>query len=159
MADLLLIKRENENFLEGKEAMATPLDAHKMHIMEHKCVLADPDLRTDPELVRNVLDHIQQHIDYLRNSDPDLLQLIGEQPLAPPGQLPPDGSMPPGPMNPPQGSLQGNPMGGMMQNNQGMVPPGEKIVNEEMIDEMPGMPKPPEPFETLPVTADQMTPA
>jgi hypothetical protein len=85
MNELLLIKSENEQMLEGKDVLVSPLDKHRLHINEHKAVLSDPDLRRDPELVRIVLDHIEKHLNALRETDPALLQLVGEQPLPPIG--------------------------------------------------------------------------
>ena len=121
MSELLLIKAENEKMLEGKHSIVSPLDSHRIHILEHKSVLADPDLRDDPELVQNVLDHIQMHVDALRNTDPDLLMLMGEQPLTPPGAAPPSQG-PQGPM--PGGS---SPMPDMMSPNQGQIQPETPI--------------------------------
>jgi hypothetical protein len=94
MSEILLIKKENEFLLEGKQVTAALLDAHRQHIMEHKATASDPELRLNPELISNLYDHIQQHIDFLRTADADLLQLIGETPLNDPanqGQpLPPE---------------------------------------------------------------------
>jgi hypothetical protein len=105
MSELLLIKRENEMMLEGKEVFAALLDKHRLHIMEHQAVISDPELRSNPELLAQVQAHIQEHIDILRSADPDLLQLIGEQPLQPQGQpqqtppMPgPEGEMSPQPV-------------------------------------------------------------
>lgn len=98
MADLILIQSENEMLLEGRDVMAHPLDQHRMHIMEHRAVTSDPDLRRNPELSKKVNDHIQEHIDMLKNVSPDLLQLIGEQPLQPAQQPEAGGQLPPGPM-------------------------------------------------------------
>ena len=111
MADLLLIQSENEWLLEGRDVFADALDQHKLHILEHRAVISDPELRRNPELTRKVHDHIQEHIDMLKNVSPDLLQLIGEQPLQP--AMPPEagGMLPPGPMNPPP-EAQGAPAGG-----------------------------------------------
>jgi hypothetical protein len=81
----LLIRAENERLSEGStEVMAVATDAHSQHIREHMNVLADPDLRLDPELNARVLSHIQQHIDLLQTTDPNLLAIMGEQPLGPP---------------------------------------------------------------------------
>lgn len=116
ISDLLLIKRENEWLMDGKEVFASPLDQHRMHIMEHRCVVNDPELRQNPELLARVQDHIQEHIDMLRNVDPDLLMLINEQPLQNPnaGQQAP-GMAPPGqegaaPIAPPGAGAQGGPV-------------------------------------------------
>lgn len=93
-SELLLIQRENEMLLEGAPVQATALDQHKTHILEHKNVLNDPELRSNIDLVRGVQDHIQEHLDFLRNTDPDLLMLLGEQPLTPiPGAMA-DGAVP-----------------------------------------------------------------
>jgi len=81
-----LIKLENEKLVEGEqgEVMAIATDDHQLHIKEHKYVLNDPDLRKDNELVKKVLNHIQQHIDLLRNTDPQMLGMFGQQSLQPP---------------------------------------------------------------------------
>lgn len=123
ISDLLNIKRENELFLEGQPVMANFLDQHRMHIMEHRVVINDPDLRSNVELYTNVMNHIQEHINMLRTVDPDLLMLINEQPLANP--------MAPQPMQggqPPQGGEQGGaPAAPMM--------PGGPMGNSKIIEE------------------------
>lgn len=98
MSDLLLIQSENEWLLEGKEVYADPLDLHKLHIMEHRAVISDPELRRNPDLAKKVHDHIQEHINMLKQVSPDLLQLIGEQPLQPDQAPVAGGELPPGPM-------------------------------------------------------------
>lgn len=109
ISDLLLIKRENEWMLEGKPVFANPLDQHRMHIVEHRAVINDPELRENPELLASVQAHLQEHIDMLRNVDPDLLMLINEQPLQNP-------NAPQQPNMPPQPGAPGGPMG-----NQGVI--------------------------------------
>ncbi|MFO0203354.1 MAG: hypothetical protein ACK528_09525, partial [Alphaproteobacteria bacterium] len=185
MNEILLIKKENEILMSGNPVMAELLDQHAQHIMEHRTVMADPDLRMNPELRMVVQQHIQEHIDYLRNVDPDLLMLTGQQPLQPPmppmpegGPMPPPpggpmgspppnaGPMPPMPPAPPappaagpvgqQGDLQG-----LLRQPSGMPPnpqdliTGQGSTGGEMI---PGVPKPPAPFQNLPVTAQDMLP-
>jgi hypothetical protein len=101
-SELLLIKSENEALVANELVMAVATDQHSLHIKEHKCVLADPDLRKDPQLVARTLMHIQEHLDLLRGLDPQLLAMMGEQSLAPPPAVGPDGQpLPPG--APPQG--------------------------------------------------------
>lgn len=87
-SELLLIKAENEKLVSGGLVVAVFTDQHSLHIKEHKCVLADPDLRMDPELVQRTLEHIQEHVNLLRTTDPDMLMMMGEQPLSPPGGSP-----------------------------------------------------------------------
>lgn len=99
---LFLVKAENERLMNAEPVMAVFTDLHKLHINEHSAVLSDPELRMNPELVQAVSAHIQQHIDLLRNTDPETLQMLGQQPLQPPP--PPQGQQapPPGPQgNPP----------------------------------------------------------
>lgn len=102
-SELDLIKSENEDMVMSKEVIVIATDQHKMHIREHKAVLADPDLRKNPELVKVVLDHIQEHINLLRQTDPDLLAIIDEQPLSPPGGSPANQNQ----QQPPASSMQG----------------------------------------------------
>lgn len=82
---LSLISSENEKLAAGDvEVLAIATDDHSLHIREHRNVLSDPELRRDPELVQRVLEHIQEHIQLLRETDPDLLAFLQQQPLGPP---------------------------------------------------------------------------
>lgn len=154
MNELLLIKSENEQMLEEKEVLVSPLDKHRLHINEHKAVLSDPDLRRDPSLVRLVLDHIEDHLNALRETDPALLQLVGEQPLPPIGM---DQGPLPGQEMPSNESIQNSQMQQVMQTQGGNVQAGETVqaaTGQQL--QVPGVPSPPPPFENMPVTADQM---
>jgi hypothetical protein len=80
----LLIKAENERLADGEtNVVATAVDKHSLHIREHMNVLADPDLRQDQELSQRVLGHILEHVNLLSTTDPNLLAIIGEQPIGP----------------------------------------------------------------------------
>jgi hypothetical protein len=154
MNELLLIKSENEQMLEEKEVLVSPLDKHRLHINEHKAVLSDPDLRRDPSLVRLVLKHIEDHLNALRETDPALLQLVGEQPLPPIGM---DQGPLPGQEMPSNESIQNSQMQQVMQTQGGNVQAGETVqaaTGQQL--HVPGVPSPPPPFENMPVTADQM---
>ena len=87
-SELDLIRSENEKIIDGEYMQAVFTEQHSLHIKEHKSILSDPDLKKDPELVQRVADHIQQHIDLLRTTDPDILMMFGEQPLGPAGGSP-----------------------------------------------------------------------
>lgn len=165
MNELLLIKAENEKMMEGTNPLVSPTDKHSEHITEHTAILSDPDTRNDGELVKIVMDHIQQHMDALRNTDPDLLKLCGQTPLPPiqaPGgnpqgpspqngqpQAPPPqpGAPPPNhPPMPPQGALNHSPNAKVMAAPQGMAQPGEKISSgpgQEQNAPLPHLPKVP----------------
>lgn len=105
-SQLYLVKDENENLVGGEPVIAVFTDNHSLHITEHSAVLSNPELRFDLELVKRVTEHIQEHINLLRNTDPDTLTMLGQQPLqplTPPPQIPP----PPGQQGPPADSMNG----------------------------------------------------
>lgn len=127
-SQLWLVKSENERMVENEPVVALLTDDHVLHIKEHSTVLADPELRFNQELVAQVTAHIQEHIDLLRNTDPDTLMILGQQPLAP--QNAPQGQ-PQGQQMPPDESMQGQVpemMGGApvatQLNQQGAAPNG-----------------------------------
>lgn len=101
LSELANIKAENENLSQGKPVTVIATDDHVLHIKEHKCVVASPDARENPQVVKTVLDHIQQHIQQLQTVDPNLLNILGQPSLAPqaappsaPGQQPQGGPPP-----------------------------------------------------------------
>jgi hypothetical protein len=136
MSELMLIKRENETFLDGQSVPTTMLDQHRMHIMEHKGVISDPSIRQNPLILQAVLSHIQEHINHLRTADPDILQLIGETPLNPPQQagqpIPPE-NMPP--VHAVESSPMGDVMNGMQEGAQAPASalPGLPTVNAALL--------------------------
>jgi hypothetical protein len=145
MDQFLLAQSENERLLNGEPVFASMLDAHKQHIMDHRKVFSDPEMRKDPELLKNAHAHIQEHIDLLRGADPDLLQLIGEQPLNPPQGIPQNGSLPAGPMrNPPKSATSNNTMQNVMQPEQGLPQAGDSIMGQESMERMPNIPQVPQ---------------
>lgn len=98
------VKRENEKMLRGEKVPVLATDAHMYHIKKHKAILDDPDMR-DPNnpAVQQVLEHILEHVEMLRSTDPGLLAIMQEQPLGPaagtppanPQGMDPNASMPP----------------------------------------------------------------
>lgn len=138
MTDQLdVVRAENEALLKGKPVIALAIDRHSIHIREHISVLSDPDFRFDEDLVKRTMNHVMEHINLLRGTDPYVLQVIGEQPAPPVG-----GSQPNMEQEIP------NQSGGMEQ-------------TLEMQDQgaTPGMPEaatPPEGFEDLPQTPQEM---
>lgn len=89
MSELLLIRAENEKLAQGVPMQAIATDDHALHIRQHRQVTASPASRENEPLVQAVLDHQQQHIDLLRNTDPLLLSTLGIP-------VPPDSNGPPG---------------------------------------------------------------
>lgn len=138
MNENLLIKDENEMLINGEEVVAIAIDRHDLHIREHRAVLASQELRRDADLVARTLAHIQEHIDLLQNTDPNLIMLIKEQPIQPPA--------PPMPPGAPQGAPPAPADMGMMAN-----PEAQSVA---VADQMQGLPKPAgDPNQ--PVTAEQ----
>lgn len=176
MNEILLIKKENEVLMSGKPVMAELLDQHAQHIMEHRTVMADPDLRMNPDLRMVVQQHIQEHIDYLRNVDPDLLMLTGQQPLQPPAPPMMPGMMPPPgmPTMGPQGGQMGPPppnagpqiphpqdMEALMRQPSGMPSTPDSMIKGQGNPGggiMPNLPKPPGPFRNMPTQAKDVLP-
>ncbi len=108
--ETLLMRNENEKMMDGEKPIITVIDSHKQHIDYHRSILFDPDLREDPTIVGIIQEHIQEHINALRTTDPALLMLLNQQPLPPPPP-PPGMGPPPGPPGPPQGAPPQGPPG------------------------------------------------
>ena len=90
--DLMLIKDENEKLSAGEVPPVHLTDMHPRHIMGHRRCLGDPESRKDPELAMRVNQHLQMHIDVLSTGNPQLLLLLGMQPLSAPMMMPPGAS-------------------------------------------------------------------
>lgn len=83
-SEMLLIKAENEALADGREQTALKTDQHLQHINEHKVILASPEARENPEILRITLDHIDQHVALLQDPmNATLLALLNQQSLAP----------------------------------------------------------------------------
>lgn len=141
--DLFLIKGENEALMVGEQVAAVFSDDHIRHINQHKNVLDDIRLRRDPDLVRRVYEHINEHIELLRTVDPQLLTALGQQPImSPQGGTPDDFKDPNTSVN--TGAGDGSvPL--VMEQQQDIQQPNEA-----------NMPNPPPPFENLPVNPEEI---
>jgi hypothetical protein len=148
-AQTLLIRDENEKMLGGETVPVLLTDFHKDHILEHSSILADTDLRKDQRLCKIVLDHLQEHIKQLQTGDPNLLGLMGQQPLSPPPAAPAAPSGPPGVGSPPKNGVaaQQPPNPGAPPKPAGPPSPGLPNAN------IPQVPKPPAPFQNQPTQA------
>lgn len=90
-SDAMLIKEENEQIKKGEKPVCLMLDNHGEHILEHKTVFSSPEARSNPQITQVGLDHIQEHIEFMRTMPPDLAAVITGQPLppeAPPAPMP-----------------------------------------------------------------------
>lgn len=133
----LLMRSENESMMDGEKPIITVTDNHKNHIDYHRSLLFDPDLRKDATLVSIVSEHIQEHINALRTTDPDLLMLLGQQPLQPPPSNPQDAGANPGGPNPPPPGPPGQVPDEMMPPEEGQMGPG--IMGGHLVG--PGIPE------------------
>lgn len=81
-SQLRLIRDENETLAEGGAVIALITDDHKKHILDHASVLANPMVRQSNSIVvKNTLDHIQQHLDLAQSMPPALAMLLKQDPL------------------------------------------------------------------------------
>lgn len=97
--EMMYIKQENEMLMDGEPVKAVLTDDDKLHIQEHKNVIADARLRMsdDPKaanVVKNTLTHIAEHENNFimkMKSRPTLMQLLNQAPAMPPGAPAPGG--------------------------------------------------------------------
>ena len=136
-----LIQAENERLMKGTAVPALVIDDHKEHILRHRTILNDIDIRLDEEKSAVIFAHLQEHIEFARSTDPAVLIMTNQQ------QLPPNPATAPAPetTNQPQ------------QNSEGQSPIAQVAEGSEQTQGqmMPGVPQPatpPEPFENLPTT-------
>jgi hypothetical protein len=143
--NLTLIKSENEAMVRGEAQQAIWSERHSMHIKEHMEVLNDTELKKDGKLVELVLAHVQEHVNLLRTTDPQILGFVGETPIAPA----PDPANMGGQGGPAQGGGQPVPMD--QGNAQTMAPQDSQVngqpnlptpagVSEGILPEMPQKP-------------------
>jgi len=100
-SESIQIRTENEDMIEGKPVVANILDHHLRHAMAHKGNLSRDDVRNNPGLIAQHLNHIQEHLNLWQTMDPALMQATGQaQPPAPPPM--PAGAPPPMGLEQPQ---------------------------------------------------------
>jgi len=61
IAEMDLIRDENERLIDGEPVDALISDNHDLHISEHHVPLSSTEVRKNPVLLKTVLDHIMQH--------------------------------------------------------------------------------------------------
>lgn len=124
-SELELVRRENEELMDGRSVKSIVGDKHIFHSQEHRVILSDPTLRAQADagdelamaIVQNTLAHIEEHKRLHLTQDPFWFGISGESPPPPPPMMPPGPppgeGPPPGPqgpgMPPPPGPM--GPMG------------------------------------------------
>jgi hypothetical protein len=104
------------------------------------------------------MNHIAEHMRMLRETDPDLLAMVGQQALPPvgsnlpvPGQPGGDGvTSPPPPNDTTQQTMQGQ---------SGTPSPGEQISGDNLQDQIPEPASPPGQFKNLPTNPQDLIPS
>lgn len=94
---LLLISQENEALAAGEVVVVMLTDDHRLHVREHPGVGASTEARRDPKVMAALQAHIAEHIKILRETDPAILEALGQAPLAPPIAPPGAPGAPPSP--------------------------------------------------------------
>lgn len=89
--EMMLMKLENEKLSKGELVQVLDTDLHIDHILEHKGVLSDPDVRANPDITQATLKHIHEHLTALATVNPDLLQMLGQPVLGMGQPVPPQG--------------------------------------------------------------------
>jgi hypothetical protein len=154
-AELDLIRKENEDLMDGKPANAIAGDPHLLHIQEHRSILADSALRAaanmnDPmagQVVQQTLQHIMQHKQIYQTQDPMWSMVSGEPPPPPPPPMSGGPMPPPGPGGPPPPGPHGPPPHGGPPGHKPalMQPPPGPQGDHAGPPPMPPVPKPPGP--------------
>ena len=112
-----LIASENERLQQGEEVMSLSVDSHPLHILRHKTLLNDPNVRLNGQAVQGILNHIMGHLELAKSTDP-VLQAMAQTGKMPEGGIPqqapaqPQGGLPPPPDG--DGMAEGGPLGGEM---------------------------------------------
>ncbi len=102
-----LISSENNDLLDGTPVRAMSGDDHPVHAREHHAIMNDPELRRraakgDEEaakILQNTTDHILEHIELARGTDPFFLAMIRTGKMPEGGPPPDQGGGAPGPMS------------------------------------------------------------
>lgn len=84
-----LTKSENELLMSGQPVQALLTDDHAVHALEHSCVANNMEARKNPQIMQNVLAHIQEHIDLAKQMTPEMAAMLKQTSFAPPPQAPP----------------------------------------------------------------------
>ena len=137
-----LIQSENERLMQGISVPALVIDDHKEHILRHRTILNDIDIRTDDEKSAAIFAHIQEHINFARSTDPAVLTMTNQQPLPPA----------PAPMQPGQDLANNPPQNAEGQSAIAQVAEGSEQAMGQMMPGTPSPATPPAPFEELPTT-------
>ena len=139
--ELLSIRKEGESLSKGESVPVAFTENHQLHIDQHRYVILDPESKTNPELLQNVLTHIQEHLKVWQETDPTMIMAMGMQPF-PMAPMPPMEGMPPGQGPPPMDGMQGPPPGPQGPPPEGppQLPPQSAEPDQPRLPSMPNNP-------------------
>jgi hypothetical protein len=81
--ELLLIRNENEAISRGEDVPVLLDDDHMLHLKRHRSVASSLSARRDERVILALQAHQDAHIRVLRETDPSILALFGQQSVAP----------------------------------------------------------------------------
>lgn len=142
-----LIQQENERLTAGTAVKALVFDDHKEHILRHRNILNDIDIRNDDERASVVYTHLMEHIEFAKNAEPAVLTATNQQTLPQPPA--------PAPVAAPAAAPDQNAAG------QSPVAQVSEPVASDLTEAQPGLPSPaspPAPFADLPTTTTPAAP-
>lgn len=142
-----LIQQENERLTAGTAVKALVFDDHKEHILRHRNILNDIDIRNDDERASVVYTHLMEHIEFAKNAEPAVLTATNQQTLPQPPA--------PAPVAAPAAAPDQNAAG------QSPVAQVSEPVASDLTEAQPGIPSPaspPAPFADLPTTTTPAAP-
>lgn len=84
-----LVKAENEALLNGQPVQAVLTDDHAIHALEHSCIANNLEVRKNPEILLNVLNHIQEHMNMAQQMSPQMAAMLRQTSFAPSPAPPP----------------------------------------------------------------------
>ncbi len=71
-----LYEQENERLMEGEQVVALATDDHATHIRAHAGLLNDPMVRLESDKLEAILEHINEHAELAKTTDPFLTAMV-----------------------------------------------------------------------------------
>ncbi len=147
-SQLDLVHAENDVLREGSPAIASAIDNHVLHIMEHQAELNTPEARMNEQLSSHILAHVMEHLYLLTFQGVQMLQIaLGYKvpfPASQPGMPDQQGQVAGAPaadnagaMGGPQNPIPQMPLGGPAGNAPGTSEPASDVPNSFMQNNLP----------------------
>lgn len=102
-----LVKRENDDLINGQAVLVTNIDDHAYHIMMHAIPLKDQNVRRNKAFVKQITDHILEHYQQASQMDPAFAAMVRTGKIPEGAFMPPPMPGPAGAGGPPPGKAPG----------------------------------------------------